>query len=647
MPPMEPAPPTTLADGTASGKSYRRLWVPACLALIAWQAWLTLGLFGPAPAAAFAALLDDRPILDGTHPQHLYLGTLGAQTLVERGSATAFDPAFQAGYLKTPIFDGSRLAELFLYAGGGTYQPAAYKVGLAAVCLLVPVLLILAARAAGLDRTSALLATALGQLVWWGPLGRGALEAGDYGMLLASLSGLAHIGCLINFHRRPGAPAWLGVLATGCLGWFLQPLLFPIALPLLLGYYLSVGVKHDFLTWHTAFWLAEQGAILVNLPWLVDWLGYWWLRSPLPSAASTVLAHRTLASVWNAPLWGGDADRLLVIILMVSALAGVIILNQSRQRPAARLLGMGAAGALALALLGISWEPLGQVGTAALLAPALWFACLPAAFAWVWLVRGLWRLGKVGRVALLPLAGGVAFGLASVSDTALCIGGRCAVARPLTLGLSPGRQDVVDQLIQYTTPAARVLWEDRAAQRKESRWAALLPLLTGRSFVGGLDPDGFIEPSSICLMSLTLESQPIAAWGNDQLDDYCRRYNIGWVVCWTPAVMQRFADWSGAEKVVPLHDNDAAGWLFRVKRPGGFALKGKAELVEANARYVTLKDVEPENGVVVLSLHYQAGLRASLPRVQVERERSGDDPIDFVRLRLASRAERITLTWAK
>src|SRR5882724_8280531 len=366
------------ADGSASGKT-RRPWALAWLALLGWQFWLTLGLFGPEP---FARIADQSYIANGAHPQHLSLGTIGSQTFHEHGHTTAFVPGNDAGFLKTPIFDGSRLAEVFLILGGGGYRPEAYKIGLFAVCLLVPLLILFACRKAGLDRMTTLVATILGQLVWWGPLGSGALEAGNSEILLASLAGLAHVGSLIAFHRRPGALSWLGVLLTACMGWFLQPLLFPIALPLLLGYYLSVGVKHNFLTWHTAFWMAEQGAVLINLPWLVDWVGYWWLRSPFPSAANVVLAHRNFVNVWNAPLWGGPEDRLLSVVLIVSALAGVVNLNQCRQRPAARLLGMGTAGALTLALLGISWEPLGQVGSAALLAPALWFATLPAAHAW-------------------------------------------------------------------------------------------------------------------------------------------------------------------------------------------------------------------------------------------------------------------------
>src|SRR5438876_2890504 len=90
------------ADGSADRSAARRPWALAWLGLLALQLWLTLGLFGSSP---LASLTDDRPVMDGAHPQNLYLGSLGAASLRERGYTTVFDPANLAGYLKTPIFD--------------------------------------------------------------------------------------------------------------------------------------------------------------------------------------------------------------------------------------------------------------------------------------------------------------------------------------------------------------------------------------------------------------------------------------------------------------------------------------------------------------------------------------------------------------
>jgi hypothetical protein len=74
-------------------------------------------------------------------------------------------------------------------------------------------------------------------------------------------------------------------------------------------------------------------------------------------------------------------------------------------------------------------------------------------------------------------------------------------------------------------------------------------------------------------------------------------------------------------------------------------LKGQATLLRADHEQVALADVIPEEGTVVLSLHYQAGMKASPSRVSVERELDPIDPIPFVRLRLPHPMSRVTLTW--
>jgi hypothetical protein len=618
-------------------------WLIGVTALLAWHGWLTLALFGERP---LDNLMDDQPIVSGMHPQHLYIGSLGAWSIANHGRAAVYDHRFQALWPKTPIFNGGRVAELLLLIGGGSYQPAAYKIGFAVLCLLVPCFLLIACKAINLGHATSLLATMLGLLIWWGPHGRSAILTGDFELYLAALAALAHVGLLVAYHRTGSVTAWFGLLITGGMGWFLQPLFFPIALPVLLVYYLSVGVKHEFLAWHVAFWSAEILAVLINLPWLIDWLDSWWLRTPLP-LATDLLEHRTIGTIWNAPLWGGSTSRLLAIVLALSGAVGVIVLNQTKQKPAARMLGLASTGALVLALLGISWEPLGAVGTAALLAPSLWFACIPAAHAWIWTVKKLWRVGKAGRLVLVGLSIGAATGFTMLMETPPALLDRCRPGEPLEIGLGPKRQAIVEKIKQYTSDDARILWEDYNRARKASRWPALLPILTNRSYIGGLDPDGVIEHSSISLINESLiDIGPVATAPDEELMEYCRRYNIRWIVAWSPTVIERLEKWKDAEKRTPLVDEEA-GWLFEVKRTPNFALKGQADLLAADGQSITLANVVPHNGEVVISLHYHTGMRASPGRVQIERATSGDDPIGFVRLRLAVPAARVTLTWER
>src|SRR5262249_50667969 len=177
-------------------------WLLVLAALLAWQGWMTLGLFGP--VRPWARLTGPEPILSGRHPLHLYHGHLGARALLERGQLSCYDPAFHAGYPKTPVFDGgSRPAELALTLVGGRLCRTTYKIAHAVFCLAAPLALFAAARGAGLGRGAACLAVALGLVVWWGKPGQDALHAGDVHLLLAALMALVQAGLLIRYHESP------------------------------------------------------------------------------------------------------------------------------------------------------------------------------------------------------------------------------------------------------------------------------------------------------------------------------------------------------------------------------------------------------------------------------------------------------------
>src|SRR5687767_10958960 len=88
----------------ADGFRHKPLWLLGVAGLLLAQAGLVLALFGP--SRSWAAVADERPVTSGRHPLHLYHGLLGAQAFRDRRATTCYDPAFQAGYPKTPVFDG-------------------------------------------------------------------------------------------------------------------------------------------------------------------------------------------------------------------------------------------------------------------------------------------------------------------------------------------------------------------------------------------------------------------------------------------------------------------------------------------------------------------------------------------------------------
>jgi hypothetical protein len=225
----------------------------------------------------------------------------------------------------------------------------------------------------------------------------------------------------------------------------------------------------------------------------------------------------------------------------------------------------------------------------------------------------------------------------------------------LQVGFTPEQDALFEAIRTHTSEKGRILWEDRPASRTASHWTALLPLLTGRAYVGGLDPNAGIEHAAGGLTALTLVGQPLGRWGDKELQDYCRRYNIGWVVCRSPETRRRFGQWARkwVDTAPPVAmGGEESGYLFTVPGPRSYALSGSADLLYADCRRIVLADVVPQHvdgrGQLVLSLHYQSGMRVSPSRVHIEpAETDSPGPIPFVRLCVDEHATRVTITWDK
>jgi hypothetical protein len=260
------------------------------------------------------------------------------------------------------------------------------------------------------------------------------------------------------------------------------------------------------------------------------------------------------------------------------------------------------------------------------------------------LLRGTSRLGS----SFLPrflLAAAVAAASWLVPEQVRGWVERLYQTRPLQIGLGPEREALVESLRAHTTNEARILWEDRSLARTSSNWTALLPYLTERVFLGGLDAKAGIEHTAGGLVDQSLAGRPVREWTDAQLLDYCESYNVGWVMAWMPATVSRFQSWPTAETLGTLHDQGETGYLFRIRRRPSFALTGMAQVLHADTQRIVLGDVVPYKGRVVLSLHYQAGMRVTPGRVQIEGDQNSPDAIPFVRLLLNEPAARVTITW--
>jgi hypothetical protein len=631
------------------GFRHRPLWLLGVVALVLAQAGLALSLFGP--ARTLAALLDDRPVLSGRHPLHLYHGTLGAAAFHDRGATTCYDPNFQAGYPKTPVFDGGcRPAELFLALAGGEYRPAAYKAGLFGCLLLIPLAFVLAARGAGLPAGAAVLAGACGTLLGWSWPVRRLVEEGEFDFLTAGLGVLVFVTWLARYARDFGVGSWAVLAATAAAGWYAHPVVWVGLVPVVVGYYLVYAPRQE-LAWHLGLAGVTAAGLSPNLWWLTDWGRYWWLRQPSP--ADTVPLPE-----WTAVL-GTPADYVQFAgyvpwggLLAAAGAYGLLALWRNRFRGSAALLLVAAGLTVTVARVLAAW-PRVPPDAAERLAPlAAAFLALPAVF-------GLWKVLERGQLAaaaaVVTVAGLLVAGWADGPTRPVAAAARLRT-EPLLSGLSTDQQQVLAAVTEHTTAEARILWDETTDQRPGWNWTALLPVLTDRAYLGGLDHDAGMEYSFCGLRDGKLTGRPLGEWTDADLGKFCHWYNVGWVVCRSPAAAERWGRLPMAKPVAQLKEGGQRVVVYALDRPRSFVLAGTAKWESASPTRIALTDVIPDaDGKVDLSLHVSPGLRVYPSYIRIHHpddpardtapDPTGRDPINHVRLRVPGPVPRITLVW--
>lgn len=620
------------------GFAQRKAWIPVLLLVFVGQGWLTLRFFDAQNDPS--RLINGEPIVAGKHPLHLYHGWLGAKAWVESGKSSCYDPAYQAGYPKTPVFDsGSRVAEFFLLVSGAE-SLAAYKIGLAVGCLLVPGCFCLFARGLDLPPGAACLASLLGSLLWWTPPIRQLLEAGDFDLLFGTLFLLIHLGWWVRFAVDPWLDSWFVLTLTSILGWYTQPLLMLAFQPMLFLLYCWVGYRHG-IAWHLSILAALVLTVVVNFPWLSDWVHH-----ALPLLTSDeVTSTRTIP--WKQLLYDWHEllprDPLSVGVGTIG-FVGLLGLIRPSGSPGAvlflalvTLLGIGAAGKC--------WHPLMDLGARKVLPIAVWSMVPGCAFLLTFVAV------RFGRSLDSPFLG-VVWLLLAITGLAWALGLPTQLMNqpPLPIGLS-GEQKQLIELLKRPDPGpddlaetGRVLWEDRVTEK--TPWTPLLKLSTGRDFIGALDPEGAIEHSRIRLLDGKLRDRPIGLWADDELRSFFERYNLKWIVAWNRESILRFRACKGVSEIATRTEGEEAT-LFEIDRAPNLFLRGSGKVVQLDWQRIALADLIPnEDGEVVLSLHYQSGWRIAPPYVEMEKATLDPyDPIPLIRLKLPGPIARVTLVW--
>jgi hypothetical protein len=404
--------------------------------------------------------------LSGRYPIHLHHGMLGAGHFAETWSTTCYDPDYQAGYLKTPIFDGgSRPTELTLLIASFLHRPEtdadswseavrASKWGIVGSLLLIPILLAVAARGFGLRGPSLVLVATGSVCVTWSPVCRAMIDAGEIDLLLGGLCGVSLCGALADYHRNPGPRSW-GVLALIIAGgWFFHPLIWLGFGPIAFAFYLGLAPRHG-VAWHLGLWGSAVAGIIPNLVWLPDWCRYWWLRQPAADSLTQLPSPEELASTqgWSSVLTWEFAGWPMILV----GFLGCAVMLKSKLRTPAWVLLTAIISSLLVAKFGLSWPGLAGSGVERVSTIAVVLALFPASVAAASLTER-WKFGWLPPLAAAAMPLLCALDLPASRPVATAFSQNYEL---LPLGFSDDQEQFIQGVNRLTEPSARILIEER------------------------------------------------------------------------------------------------------------------------------------------------------------------------------------------
>jgi hypothetical protein len=655
-----------------------RLWAILALVLVfGFHSYKAVRLF-----PTLGSIVDrDSPVLVVDHAIHEYHGSLGARFFRESGTTWGYDPYFMAGYPETPVWDSSSNPAILFDLIGGSKGYRAYKVGLLACSILFLAAIAGGAWAAGLDVAEVAVASTLAWFYFWVGFPMMLWRTGLFAFITACGGVGLLLGLCSRFDRSPTRGNWLALTMVGGGLFFLHVTAPILAIGGLLGFYVTVGWRHG-RRWHAAVFGAGALAVAVNLPWLIT---LWNFREIRVGSGffMTINSAWFLADYFTEP----SAEGRTALKLLVLGMLGLAGWWFGGRRGSAAAFGGSIVALLLLTGFGSLWGPTKIMEPLRFRVALLFLLASPAASTVVGVSRGLarWVGGVKGKLAT-ALMWGAMLGVWGIAERPL-IGVYWAfftLPWPLVVGVQPEMKELVDYLRDNTDLSARILFEDQLRMLEFTdpetvHWTPLLPDLLepdSRMFIGGLYHMAFIKHHQMAAFGdFQLGNRPIDEWTLPEIEEYCRIYNVGWVVCWSPLSKFCFDRYPAAKRVAtirryssdrPPPDNDhewksmvqRAGRdvaikymlegdrsyaIYRVERPRSYFLQGKGRIVAVGPNRVELADLKPDAGAVVVSLHWIDTWRADPPS-KLSPELVFPDPVEFVRIELPVAVDRLVLT---
>lgn len=585
-----------------------------------------------------SGIISDAPLIEQDWGLHLHhLKSLEAFWRQDN-QLWGYNPFFMAGYPSNTIQDLSIKLFEFVAIGLATIVLSPLQVFKLCAFLAmasVPWLMYFAAKnfffADGAKNTLALAAPLLGTVYWWNSLPREMFFYGMIGFPAASYLSIVGVSLFYRLAVSESNSRWL------CLSW----LSFAVAIPALhvqstlifMPPMIALLAAQPRLTTRrllVAIGVAAMCSAFANSPWLIPALQHYGddmsagIVEQLPlfagaDAFTFILDYVGLQGYWTfRPSFMEKGFRLSLLILGV---VGTWILLQSERWPLGRMLASALMVLFLVAYFGAflpllkPWQPLRFK-----VAFDLFLVIGAAHCVSHWLVtpaRPRFRL-----VPLVLSMGLIAFAINIVQTEST---GRLLLRSRLTPPL-----EAITQWIAREAPAdARVLFEESGDETgfvyDGVYLSSLLPHLTGRELIGGPinlynDRHHFAEFHSGKMFKKNV--QTLSA---DEVINHFRLYNIGAVVAFHPASLQRLQSIPGLvtvkQRIGPIH-------LMKVNQPPSWFLQGLGKLT---AGFNRIELAELKGSEIILKYHWIEGLR-STPTVKIIPVKLADDPIPFIKL---------------
>jgi len=594
-----------------------------------------LALIFAAPQEAF----NRQPIVEqdwGLHFHHLMSMVAFWQ---EDRSLWGYNPLFMGGYPSNTIQDLS--IKLFEIGALALTKLALtplqwFKILAFLTMMCLPWLLYFATHNFLFDyenkNLAATFTAVLGTAYWWNSLPREMFFYGMIGYVAAAY--LSLLGVSLFYRIANESATWTPLhfawtfFAIVILPLHLQGLI--IFVPPMLA---LLAARPRLLSRSPILWMVTAAAIafLANLSWLHSVVTHWSddvsdaIVDQLPLFTSTnpftvVLDYIGFEGHWTfrSPFW----EKGFRLILLVLGALGMWRLLNAEDRALGILLAAGLITLFLITFFGSmipfsrGWQPL------RFKVPYDLFLAVAAAF-----LLAEWRVRQfsASRPYTIPLLLGIAAISFVINVSITESRGRMKLRTQIPAEINA----IVDWIGRETPSDARVLFEESGDETgfiyDGIYLSALVPHLTGRQLIGGPinlynDRHHFAE-----FHSGQMFKKDVRTLTDDELLAYLRLYNIGAVVAFHPASLQRLQAIPGLvtleQRIGPVH-------LMKVNQPLTWFVAGEGK-VKAGLNRLELSEITGDE--VILKYHWVEGLTAS-PSTRIEPVKMLDDPIPFIKL---------------